>query len=172
MPIGVAQYLVKLEEARKLATELAEVRHLYEVTSADLDQLNAAYQSSEMQRKEAEVRSRRLESELNDLRDEVAHERESRAHWERAAQNADRLHERLNRAREELKSLSFVQAENRELHRELSELRPKVKRFEELWPLLNRLQLVERQASRWKESLSIAEEKVCQLFTFHLPLNL
>lgn len=74
-----------------MSTELAEVRHLYEVTSADLDQLNAAYQSSELQRKEAELRLRRQEAELNDLRDELAHERESRSHWEQTARNIDRL---------------------------------------------------------------------------------
>lgn len=83
--------MAKLEESRHLSTELAEMRHLYELTSADLDQLNAACQSSELQRKEAELRLRRQEAELNDLRDELTHERESRCRWEQTARNIDRL---------------------------------------------------------------------------------
>ncbi|TPP57996.1 hypothetical protein FGIG_00058, partial [Fasciola gigantica] len=163
--IPKAQYLAKLEESRQLSTELAEMRHLYEVTSADLDQLNTAHQSSELQRKEAEIRLRRQEAELNDLRDELAHERESRAHWEQVAQNVDRLREKLRLSREELKSLSRIKAENQQLRQELSELRPKAKRLEELWPSLNHLQVVTRQAQRWKANLSLAEEKIVQLLT-------
>ncbi|KAF8562319.1 hypothetical protein P879_11633 [Paragonimus westermani] len=88
--IPKSHYLTKLEELREVSAQLAEVRHLYEETSMEVQRLNSCNEDLELQCKELQVKLKRRELELIELQDELVCAQESRHNYEDAAQHSDR----------------------------------------------------------------------------------
>ncbi|VDP52818.1 unnamed protein product [Schistosoma margrebowiei] len=83
------QLLSKLDEIRSLSSKLSEVQHLYEENMCELSRLSSELQASEIRRKETEIRLKRRESELNEMRDELAYEIEMRSFHEQRSNLVD-----------------------------------------------------------------------------------
>lgn len=161
--ISKSQYLAKMEELRHLSAQLAEMQHLLDENNMDMQRLTSSYHTLELDYKELEVRLKRRETEISELRDELVFEREARCNQEKALQNAEGLRERLAFALKELKSLSSVSAENRELHEEVTRLRNQVKTLQNLRPRLMNQQVMQQQLANMKEQVRVADEKLLQL---------
>ncbi|CAL8097178.1 unnamed protein product [Calicophoron daubneyi] len=161
--ISKAQYLSKLEEVRHLSAQLNEVQHLYEEANEEIERLNTAFQNSEVERKEIQIRLKRRERELTELRDELAFAKDSGTGREEAERNADRLRERLHCAMEELKVKAEVEEENQSLVAENEKLRGKLKKLDEFRSRLVAQQSLEQQLCQTKTSLRVAEEKIFDL---------
>ncbi|TGZ75710.1 hypothetical protein CRM22_000213 [Opisthorchis felineus] len=161
--IPKSQYVAKLDEARHLSARLAEVEHLYEESSMETEKLNSAYRSLELQYQELEVRCKRREAEVSELRDELAFERESRLNCEQELQRFQGLRERFNSVVEELKSRSRVFLENQDLHKQLTHLHAKMKTLESLRSRLTDQQILQQEHNALCERLRIADETILRL---------
>lgn len=78
-----------MDEIRSLSSKLSEVQHLYEENMCELSRLSSELQASEIRRKETEIRLKRRESELNEMRDELAYEIEMRSFHEQRSNLVD-----------------------------------------------------------------------------------
>ncbi|KER31265.1 hypothetical protein T265_02456 [Opisthorchis viverrini] len=161
--IPKSQYIAKLDEARHLSARLAEVEHLYEESSMETEKLNSAYRSLELQYQELEVRCKRREAEVSELRDELTFERESRLNCEQELQRFQGLRERFNSVVEELKSRSRVFLENQDLHKQLTHLHAKMKSLENLRSRLTDQQILQQEHNALCERLRIADETILRL---------
>ncbi|CAH8575565.1 unnamed protein product [Schistosoma turkestanicum] len=161
--IPKGQFLSKLDEIRFLSSKLSEVQHLYEENMCELSRLNSELQTSEMKRKETEIRLKRRESELNEMRDELAYEIEMRSFHEQRSNLVDHLQESLNDALEKLKIVDRLDKENQELLKENHNLKTKQKELEIIRSRLSSQQELEHQLTRMKVVAQLADSEIHEL---------
>nr|CAH8843113.1 unnamed protein product [Trichobilharzia regenti] len=154
-----SQFLSKLDEIRCLSSKLSEIQHLYEENMCELNRLNSELKTSEMKRKEVEMRLKRRESELLELRDELTCEIEMRSHHEKRSNLVDDLQDSLKDAREKLKSMDHVSKENEKLLEENSRLKAKQKEFESFRLQASYQQELERQLSQMRVAAQLADNE-------------
>ncbi|KAH8867127.1 dna double-strand break repair rad50 ATPase [Schistosoma japonicum] len=157
------QFLSKLDEIRSLSSKLSEVQHLYEENMCELSRLSSELQASEMKRKETEVRLKRRESELNEMRDELAYEIEMRSFHEQRSNLVDHLQESLNDALEKLKVIGQLDKQNQELLKENYILKTKEKELEIIRSRLSSQQELERQLTQMKVVAQLADTEIHEL---------
>ncbi|XP_018654966.1 putative dna double-strand break repair rad50 ATPase [Schistosoma mansoni] len=157
------QLLSKLDEIRSLSSKLSEVQHLYEENMCELSRLSSELQASEMKRKETEIRLKRRESELNEVRDELAYEIEMRSFHEQRSNLVDHLQESLNDALEKLKVVNRLDKENQELLKENRNLKTKEKELESIRSRLSSQQELEHQLTQMKVVARLADSEIHEL---------
>ncbi|CAH8843112.1 unnamed protein product [Trichobilharzia szidati] len=157
------QFLSKLDEIRSLSSKLSEIQHLYEDNTCELNRLNSELKASEMKRREIEVRLKRREAELRELRDELTCEIEMRSRHEKRSNLVDDLQESLKDAREKLKSMDHVSKENEKLLEENSRLKAKQREFESYRQQASYQQELERQLSQMRVAAQLADNELHEL---------
>ncbi|CAI2736104.1 unnamed protein product [Schistosoma spindalis] len=157
------QLLSKLDEIRSLSSKLSEVQHLYEENMCELSRLSSELQASEIKRKETEIRLKRRESELNEMRDELAYEIEMRSFHEQRSNLVDHLQESLNDALEKLKVVNQLDKENQELLKENRNLKNKEKELESIRSRLSSQQELEHQLTQMKVVARLADSEIHEL---------
>ncbi|CAH8670677.1 unnamed protein product [Schistosoma haematobium] len=157
------QLLSKLDEIRSLSSKLSEVQHLYEENMCELSRLSSELQASEIRRKETEIRLKRRESELNEMRDELAYEIEMRSFHEQRSNLVDHLQENLNDALEKLKVVNQLDKENQELLKENRNLKTKEKELEIIRSRLLSQQELEHQLTQMKVVARLADSEIHEL---------
>ncbi|CAH8552794.1 unnamed protein product [Heterobilharzia americana] len=161
--IPKGQFLSKLDEIRSLSSKLSELQHLYDENMCELRRLNSELQTSEMRRKEVEVRLKRRESELSELRDELTYEIEMRSLHEQKSKLVDHLQESLNDAQEKLKLMDQLSEKSQKLIEENNYLRAKEKELEAIRSRLCYQQELERQLSQMKVAAELADREIHEL---------
>ncbi|CAH8629259.1 unnamed protein product [Schistosoma mattheei] len=129
----------------------------------ELSRLSSELQASEVRRKETEIRLKRRESELNEMRDELAYEIEMRSFHEQRSNLVDHLQENLNDALEKLKVVNQLDKENQELLKENRNLKTKEKELEIIRSRLLSQQELEHQLTQMKVVARLADNEIHEL---------